>query len=135
MKILIDLDVLLDVIHKEEPAYSTSSAILSLVLVRELQAVLPSHALPNMFATLKQYSGIQQANDMIDWFLANFEIATLDKAIFVAARNLPLADFEDAIVACTAVQQACDFIITRHIGRFSGSPVPAVTPEEYLERY
>jgi len=41
-------------------------------------------------------------------------------------------DFEDAVVAASALKEKCDFIATRNIGDFRNSPLKAVTPEELL---
>ena len=42
------------------------------------------------------------------------------------------SDFEDAMVAAAAVSAGCDVIVTRNAGHFTGSPVPAVSPEEFV---
>jgi hypothetical protein len=43
-----------------------------------------------------------------------------------------MADFEDALVAALAESSRCDWVISRNIADFAGSPVPALTPEELL---
>ena len=44
----------------------------------------------------------------------------------------PLTDFEDAALASAAEAAGCELIITRNVADFGSSPVPAVTPEEFL---
>jgi len=55
-----------------------------------------------------------------------------DRAQFVRARSLQFDDFEDAVVSSAAEAVACDFVVTRNVADFGASPVPAVTPEEFL---
>jgi len=43
-----------------------------------------------------------------------------------------MPDFEDAIIAATALREKADYIITRNAKDYSKSPVPAVTPDEFL---
>jgi len=52
---------------------------------------------------------------------------------FQRARLLPLKDFEDALVASVAEATGSGSIVTRNVPDFAGSPVPAVTPTEFLE--
>jgi hypothetical protein len=45
---------------------------------------------------------------------------------------LTLADYEDAVVAGIAESTRCDYVVTRNVPDFAGSPVPAVTPTAFL---
>jgi hypothetical protein len=65
--------------------------------------------------------------------LADFIIHPSDKTNFQRARHLPLKDFEDALVASVAEVTGSNYIVTRNLSDFAGSPVPAVTPAEFLE--
>ena len=58
-----------------------------------------------------------------------FFIGNLDAAGWLDARRLPFADFEDAVVATVAI-----YIITRNVADFTGSPVPAITPTDFLSQ-
>jgi hypothetical protein len=51
------------------------------------------------------------------------------------ALNLPIDDFEDALQVAFAEANALDVIVTRNVTDFGGSPVPALTPEEFLSRH
>jgi hypothetical protein len=42
-------------------------------------------------------------------------------------------DFEDALVAGIAGATGSDYVVTRNDPDFAGSPVPAITPMEFLE--
>jgi len=48
------------------------------------------------------------------------------------AHRLDWKDFEDAVVAVMAEEEACDYIVTRDLGDFSASTIPAISPEEAL---
>ncbi|MDR3161780.1 MAG: PIN domain-containing protein, partial [Spirochaetaceae bacterium] len=50
-----------------------------------------------------------------------------------AALILPLNDFEDAVIAAIAKREKADYIVTRNEADFTGSPVPAVSPANFLE--
>ena len=133
MKILLDFDILLDVIQKNEPFYSDSSAILSKVLTQEVQGVLPGHLLPNIFYSIESLSDMDRAKDMVDWFIANFDITPLTKETFLDASVNGVKRFESAIIAACAETAGCDFIISRNADFYKASPVPAIFPKYALK--
>jgi hypothetical protein len=68
-------------------------------------------------------------------------IVTVDINVFVdasgwaRARSLPLADFEDAVVAVVAETTRSKFIITRNVGDFAHSPISAGAPLDFLSQF
>lgn len=135
MRIMVDLNVLLDYVQKREPHYHHSSIVVDIVLKGEVEGVVPAHALTTIYYISAKHANRQSANEIIDWLLARFAIASLNKAAFSRARELPLADFEDSVVSSLAETSNCDFIVTRNIPDFEASPIPAITPEEFVRRY
>lgn len=76
-----------------------------------------------------------RADKESDWLIAHFEIAFADKSSFIRARALQIGDFEDAVVASVAEISHCDHIVTRNVQDFENSPVPAITPGEFIRKY
>ena len=133
MKVMVDLNVLLDVAQNRLPHYHASEEVVHRVRRGEFAAVLPGHALTTLHYILEKYSGTALANQTLDGLLADFAIHPVDKANFQRARQLPLSDFADAVVAVTAEVTRSDFIVTRNVADFVGSSVPAITPIDFLE--
>lgn len=135
MKVTVDLNVLLDVAQNRLPHYHASEEVVHRVRRGEFAAVLPGHALTTLHYILEKYSGTALANQTLDGLLADFAIHPVDKTNFQRARQLPLSDFEDAVVAVTAEVTRSDFIVTRNVADFVGSSVPAITPIDFLEHF
>ena len=133
MKVTVDLNVLLDVAQHRLPHYHASEEVVHRVRRGEFAAVLPGHALTTLHYILEKYSGTALANQTLNGLLADFAIHPVDKANFQRARQLPLSDFADAVVAVTAEVTRSDFIVTRNVADFVGSSVPAITPIDFLE--
>ena len=133
MKIMVDLNVLLDVAQNRLPHYQASEEVLHRARTGEYEAVLPGHAITTLHYIIEKWSGTKLANQTIDGLLADFVIHPSDKTNFQRARQLPLRDFEDALVVCVAEATGSDYIITRNVPDFAGSPIPALTPSEFLE--
>ena len=53
----------------------------------------------------------------------------------LAAFELPMADFEDALQAASAMACGAQVIVTRNERDFKASPVPAMNPDAFLRKY
>jgi predicted nucleic acid-binding protein len=133
MKITVDLNVLLDIAQNRLPHYRASEEVLHRARAGEYEAVLPGHAITTLHYIIEKWSNTHLANQTIDGLLADFIIHSSDKTNFQRARQLQLKDFEDAVVASVAEATGSDYIVTRNAPDFAGSPVPPMTPTEFLE--
>jgi predicted nucleic acid-binding protein len=133
VKITVDLNVLLDVAQNRLPHYQASEEVLNRARLGEYAAVLPGHALTTLHYIIEKHAATDLANETVDGLLADFAVHAVDKANFQRARQLPLQDFEDAVVAAVAEASGSQFIVTRNVLDFAGTPVPAITPAEFLE--
>ena len=132
MRLMLDLNVLLDVVQKREPFYAASASVLSQVVSGEHSGFLPGHALTTLYYVVQRFGGKEEADGFVDWLLKHLEVVPQSKAQFVRARSLPMTDFEDAAVASAAESAECEVIVSRNVSDFEGSPVQVMTPEEFL---
>ena len=133
MKIMVDLNVLVDVLQRREPFFSVSSKVCGAIADGRVSGCLPAHAATTIFYLIRKNAPQEVAERGMDWLLRTFDVAPLDKLVLTTARNIRMRDFEEAVVAASAENEKCDFIVTRNIGDFSVSPVKAITPEEFLD--
>nr|VFK46034.1 MAG: Predicted nucleic acid-binding protein, contains PIN domain [Candidatus Kentron sp. TC] len=132
MKVMVDLNVLLDVVQDRKPFYPASARVLSVLLQEESTGCVPGHALTTLHYILSRENSARTADEFIDWLLTRFEIVGENHGIFARARSLEMSDFEDAVVASAAENAGCQWIVTRNPKDFLASPVMASTPEEFL---
>ena len=130
--ILIDLNVILDVVQKRQPHYRGSAAVLDEIVNERVAGVIPVHAVTTIHYIVSRYQNKSSADKAVDWLLRYFDIAVTGRTELLQARSLGWNDFEDAVVAVAATSRACHWLVTRNVKDYSASPVPAVTPEEYL---
>jgi predicted nucleic acid-binding protein len=133
MKVLLDLNVLLDVIQNRRPHYADSARVLSAARSGDFEAFIPFHAVTTIFYLIERAQDTATANQTVDWLLQHFEVPAVDKSTLLDARKLKLKDFEDAVVASVAVRDVCDYIISRNAADFSASPVKAISPADILK--
>ncbi len=99
---------------------------------REVAGCIPGHALTTVHYIVRRSTGKEQADTLIDLLLAHLDIVPQERSQFLRARNLGFSDFEDAVLASAAEAGGCEYIVTRNLSDFEASPIPAVTPEEFL---
>ena len=130
--ILVDLNVVLDVVQKREPHFRASGAVLEHIVRKQEMGALAAHLVTTLHYLIERSAGSAAAGDAVDWLLRNFSVASIGQSELLRARVLGRSDFEDAVVVASAESAGCRMIVTRNIRDFRYSPVPAVTPEEYL---
>lgn len=82
---------------------------------------------------LKKYGRKQEAHEAVCWLLESFTVAACDHVILLGASQSGISDFEDAVVAVSAKQTGCAYLLTRNIKDFIKSPVPVISPDTLLE--
>ena len=100
-----------------------------------MTGVFPSHALTTLYCLARKNASKPEAEAAMDRVLAAFRIGNLDHAAWEEARTLDMTDFEDAAVAMVPKTSASEFIVTRNVPDFLRSPVPAITPVDFLSRF
>lgn len=133
MRMMLDLNVILDVVQHRAPFYAASAGVVSRVFQESNVGCVASHAVTTLHYIVAKHAGKEQAGFLVDWVLAHLEIVAQDRSQFVRARSLSMTDFEDAALASAAEAAGCDLIVTRNVADFETSPVPALTPEELLQ--
>ena len=134
MRLLIDGNILLDVLQKREPHFPASLSIWRLCETGEAQGYVSALTFANLVYVMRKELQPEQIREIWRVLGLIFRFTELAPADLTAAAALGWADFEDAVQAVTAERIHADFILTRNLRDFLQSPVPAITPAEYLER-
>ncbi|OYU99867.1 MAG: pilus assembly protein [Verrucomicrobiales bacterium VVV1] len=135
MTVTVDINVLLDVFQQRQPHYAASAQVLSLVASGKLTPVCPAHGLTTLYYLVRKHAAKADAEVAMDRVLAYFRVGNLDAAGWQRARLLAMDDFEDAAVATVAATSGSVFVITRNLADYFQSPVPGITPAEFLSQH
>lgn len=133
MNVMFDINVVLDIVGHRHPFYETSRDALLKVIEDGDSPCLSVHALSTLYYLLGAAPTRKQRSAAMDWALDTFEIAGLTADDVKVARDLPMPDFEDALVAAAAAAARCNCILTRNVRDFRGSPIRAVLPADYVQ--
>jgi predicted nucleic acid-binding protein len=128
MILLLDCDVLLDVALNRQPHFDDSRSILDWCEQHPGAGVVAWHTLANIFYIFSKDSGAAAAKEFIEDLLGFIEVAAVQTAQAKHALALAMPDFEDGLQVAAAVSAGADFIVTRNVGDYAGSPIAARTP-------
>ena len=129
MKVLIDVNVVLDVLLDRRPHYAASAAVWSAIEGGSVEGVLSAHAVTTIHYLIRKDAGAAKAKQMLTAILRVFGVAMVDERVILEALEMQWPDFEDSVTAAAAELAGCDLIVTRDPKGFRGSPVQALAPE------
>jgi predicted nucleic acid-binding protein len=136
MKILIDTNVLIDVFTKRDPYCAASADVLRLTEKRGMTLFVTVSQTTDIFYILHRYlKDSEKAREYVKFVGDNMTLADTTVADYNGAIASDITDFEDALLAFCAKRLRADWIITRNETDFKLSPVPAVSPENFLKKH
>lgn len=134
MKILLDVNVLLDVALDRQPWSADARAVCRACAQGRCDGFVSAVTVPTLFYLAERLRGVSRARDAVRLCLESFEICTVDRAILESAFVMPGDDYEDNVQSACARRAAIDVIVTRNKGDFARSPIPAMSPADLLAR-
>jgi hypothetical protein len=129
MRILIAADVLLDVALGREPWIAASGDTVAWAVDHPGSAAVAWHTVANV-----AYLAPAGARSFLADLLLSVDVATCTTRHALEALAFPMADLEDALQAASALAFGADWIVTRNLSDFRGSPVPAIAPTAFAGR-
>ena len=133
MKALIDTNVIIDVLTRREPHYGHSAALLRLCGGRLTGCIAASQTTDIFYLLRREGMNAQTAKALLQKLTDNIKVVDISAADVRAALAGDMQDYEDALLACCAKRQRAAYIITRNEKDFKNSPVPALSPQTFLE--
>lgn len=134
MKLLLDVNVVLDVLLAREPWYREAARLLSAIESGRARGYLAAHSITTIHYIVSANRDRQAAVAAVSDLLGLLTVVPADADDFRQALALDLRDFEDAVQAVCALKVEADAIVTRNEADFRGQPIPADPPGVVLAR-
>ncbi len=136
MKILIDTNVALDVLLNRTEFFQASYDVLKLTALGRISGFVTTSAVTDIFYVLRKNSkDAAKSKDAILQLLKLVSLADVVATDITVALVSNMSDFEDAVVSTVAKRLKADCIVTRNTKDFSNSSIPAIEPQEFLNKY
>ena len=132
MRVVLDVDVVLDVLQRRQPFFADSSRLLAAIEEGRLEGLLAAHSVTTLFSLYSKYDSPAAARVHLVDLLGFMGVAPVDHAVLEEALALPYPDFEDCVQMTAARRTRADYLVTRDRACYSAGPVPALSPAELL---
>lgn len=128
MRLLLDIDVLLDVVLDREPWSGPAAELLEALERKRAEGFLASHMLPTIYYVVAKARDRPTAVQAMHDLLGLVEIAEVGRSEIERALTLEIADFKDAVQAAAALRVDAVYLVTRNERDFRSSPVATIGP-------
>ncbi len=122
----------MDVLERRQPHYGPSLKVMLLARRQTIHAAVAAHTVANLAYF---YDRRKVADFLRDRLLTDCAICAADAALTRTALSWGFKDLEDALQAAAAMTWKASFVITRNTRDFKRSPIPALTPGDFLKRF
>jgi len=129
MRVLRDTGILLDVALCRPGFFTGSAAVLQWAESEPGRAAVAWHSIANLSYLLRP-----NARPFIRDLLEFVEVSPTGTEAVVQAIGFPMNDLEGALQAAAALTFGATCIVTRNTADYRRSPVPALSPAEFLKR-
>lgn len=132
MKLLLDINVIVDVLTARRPWVEHSAAVLSLLDDARVEGFVAVHTITTIHYLLTEHLGRKKAAAALLDVLRLVRVVPVDHDMMLKALSLGWKDFEDAVQAVCALQVGADYVVSRNPGDFESFSIPVVSPSDLL---
>ena len=135
MKVLFDVNVVIDVLQRRPDFFDNSYAVLRLAAEDQIEGYVAAGSIADIYYILRR-AGLEpsEVRTALAQLIQIVELADTTAADVNEALLSPMADVEDAVLAACAKRLEATWIVTRNEDDFAASPVPAISPAQFLSR-
>ncbi len=132
MRVFLDTNILLDIVEQRMPFYPESRAVLDRCDELDFDLYIAWHGLATVFYITAKKQSESYATEMIRNLLSWATVSTVGQDEAAEALLYGIRDYEDALQAAAANACAASWFVTRDSRGFIGSPVPSISPVDFL---
>jgi predicted nucleic acid-binding protein len=129
----IDTNILLDILLRRKDFLAESKEVFNQAAETLFTPLIGTYAITDIHYWLtKDVKDSRKALESIFDMLEIVNLVDTTQGDIRNAYTIDMPDFEDAVVAAIAMREKADYIITRNGKHFRNSPVPAISPGDFL---
>lgn len=134
MTILVDTNIVLDHLDDRDPFRENAGKILGLCAEEHCEGFIAAHSITNIFYILRKKVSSEKRKEILLDICEILCVSGVDHvALLEALRNNTIDDIEDSLQINCAKAIGAEYIITRDLKDFAQSPIPAISPDRFLE--
>ena len=135
MKLLIDTNIILDACLSRTPWNENAEQIILACAAEKAIGCITASSVTDIYYVLrKELGSAGQARQAVMKIITLLDVVDVTGTDCERALDLPMSDYEDALIAYCAKRHKIDLIVTRNPKHFEGSPVKIISPEDALKK-
>ncbi len=132
MRVLFDVDVVLDLLLDRSPFSRDAGILLSKAEQGELAGHICATAVTTIYYIARKAIGDRRARKGVRKLLTFLEPLVVNRTVLEGAFDTTFKDFEDAVSHEAARQAGVECIVTRNIRDFKESKLPVYSPSDLV---
>ncbi|MCL2171689.1 MAG: PIN domain-containing protein [Defluviitaleaceae bacterium] len=134
-RLLIDTNIILDALMQREPwANAAQSLILAVAQDRAAGYITASSFTDIHYLLRKHQKDKALTKQSLRKLLVIISVLDVNGVDCEKTFDIPINDYEDALLACCGQRHKVDFIITRNLKDFTNSPIKAIGADAILKK-
>jgi predicted nucleic acid-binding protein len=132
MKLLLDINVVLDVVLERDPWARPAAELLVALEKNQAKGFVAAHTLPTIYYVVAKSQDRDTATRAIHDLLRLLDVVPVEREDVYRALSLPLNDFEDAVQAAAALRIDAEYLVTRNELDSKGAAITTASPSTIL---
>ena len=112
MKIIVDTNVILDFLLLREPHMADAKELFKMTAQEEVEAFTTASSVTDIYYIIAKRLGSDTARGAVRHMLTMLGVIAVDGEDCIDALDLPIADFEDALVTACANREDINYIVS-----------------------
>lgn len=135
-RVLADVNVCLDVLLDRKPFIEYSGRIFEEAEKGTLDLLISGISFDTLFYIMRPSIGVKRATELLQLLCVEVDIGIIDGKVVQQAVDAGWNDLEDALQYFCAVENGCDYLITRDEKGFksTGRKIEVVSPKVFIEQ-
>ncbi len=135
MRVLLDTCIIMDAIQNREPFADSAKDIFRKAAMNWFTGCITAKSSTDIYyLTHRCTHSDKDTRVILTKLFSLFDVLDTAALDCKKAISSPVSDYEDAVMIETAIQNGADYIVTRDTKDYSKSPIPVLTPDEFLKK-
>lgn len=132
MRVLLDINVLLDPLLDRQPWAMDAARLLAAIERGQVEGFMAGHTVTTVHHLVARARDRRTAAVAVTDLLRIMRVVPVETADFAQALVLGLSDFEDAVQVAAGLKAGAEYVVTRDEKHFRGGPLPPRSVAEAL---
>ncbi len=137
MRVLLDTNIVIDALQNREPWYHDAQQVFRGAIDKKFIGCITAKEAADIHYFMKKFfkgqeNTDQKAREVLTSLFHIFELLDTKSTDCEKAVDSNCPDYEDAVMIETAIREKMDYIITRNVRDYINSPIPVLSPSDFL---